>query len=101
MFDSKSTMCSLESKLKVLWFHRVLFLLENTLAFLEEVLLGMLDILTNELLNLRRLLKSSLKLGQENIFNCSQLFLELVLLLARLERVKSLKVLQEYVANKD
>ena len=57
--------------------------------------------LTNELLNLRCLLKSSLKLGQKNIFNCSQLFLELVLLLARFERVKSLKVLQEDIANED
>ena len=94
-------MCSLEGKLKVLRLFCVLFLLENTLAFLEEVLLGMLDILTNELLNFRRLLKSSLKLGQKNIFNCSQLFLELVLLLARFERVKSLKVLQEDIANED
>ena len=94
-------MCSLESKLKVLWFHRVLFLLENTLAFLEEILLSMLDILTNELLNLRCLLKSSLKLGQENVFNCSQFFLELVLLLARFKGVKCLKVLQEHVANED
>ena len=94
-------MSSLESKLKVLRLLRVFFLLENTLAFLEEVLPCILYILTNELLNLRRLLKSSLQLGQKNFFNCSQLFLELVLLLARFKRVKCLKVLQEDVANED
>ena len=60
-----------------------------------------LNILPNQLLNLLSLLKCSLQLGQEYIFNRSQFFLDLVLFLAHVDRVKGFKVLQEDVAYVD
>ena len=71
----------MERQLKVLRLVGVLFL-EDTFAFLQEVFPIVLHVLPDQFLNLRRLLKCSLELGQENIFNRSQLFLELVLFLA-------------------
>ena len=78
----------------------VLFL-EDALAFLEEIFTVVLHILANQLFNLRSLLKCGLELRQENIFNCSQFFLHLVLLFARFKGVKCLQVLQEHISDEN
>ena len=55
-------------------------------------------VLLDQHLYLLRLLKRCLHLGEQDVFDYSQLLLGLVLLFAGVERVEGLEVLEEHVA---
>lgn len=61
----------------------------------------MFAVLLYEHFNLLGLLKRGLQLGEEDALNGSQLHLDLILLLAHVDRVKSFEVLQVHIAKVD